>query len=74
VIRASQKLFTEDEAIRLTGLCMETLRAIATTKHLGFIQRAAEAAGEQAGRLLFTHSDLMILNLLTHGERVESRE
>lgn len=69
VIRASQKLFTEAEVASLTGLCLETLRQIAHSKHLGFIQRAAEAAGQTAEQLFFTHSDLMVLNLLSHSER-----
>ncbi len=68
VIRSSQKLFTEDEVARLTGICLESLHTIARNKHLGFISRAAEAAGQQAERWLFTSADLMILNVLAHGE------
>ena len=63
-IRSSQKLFTEEEVSRLTGICLEHLRSLARSKHLGSLVRAAEAAGEQAGRWLFTSSDLMVLTVL----------
>lgn len=63
-VKSSQKLFSEDEVSRLTGICLETLHSIARSKHLGFIQRAAEAAGEQAEKWFFTNSDLMILTVL----------
>ena len=63
-IRSSQKLFTEDEVSRLTGICLEHLRSLARSKHLGFIARAAEAAGQQAEKWLFTNSDLMVLTVL----------
>ena len=63
-IKSSQKLFTEDEVSRLTGICLEHVRALARSKHLGFLARAAEAAGEQAGKWLFTNSDLMVLTVL----------
>ncbi len=63
-IKSSQKLFTDEEVSGLTGICLEHLHALARTKHLGFIARAAEAAGEQAEKLLFTNSDLMVLAVL----------
>ncbi len=63
-IRSSQKLFTEDEVSRLTGICLDHLHSLARSKHLGFLARAAEAAGEQAEKWLFTNSDLMILTVL----------
>jgi hypothetical protein len=63
-IKSSQKLFTEDEVIRLTGICLEHLRKLASSKHLGFLARAAEAAGAGAEKLMFTNSDLMILTVL----------
>ena len=63
-IKSSQKLFTDEEVAGLTGICLEHLRSLARTKHLGFIARAAEAAGEQAEKWLFTNSDLMILTVL----------
>ncbi|PYU30301.1 MAG: hypothetical protein DMG28_19220 [Acidobacteria bacterium] len=63
-IKSSQKLFTEEEVSGLTGICLEHLHALARTKHLGFIARAAEAAGEQAEKWLFTNSDLMVLAVL----------
>jgi hypothetical protein len=59
-IRSSQKVFTEDEVSGLTGICRDHLRTFAQRKHLGFLNRAA-AAGEQAGRWLFTSTDLMVL-------------
>jgi hypothetical protein len=63
-IKSSQKLFTEDEVSRLTGICLEHLRGLARSKHLGFITRAAEAAGAQAEKWLFTNSDLLVLTVL----------
>jgi len=63
-IKSSQKLFTEDEVSGLTGICLEHLQSLARSKHLGFVARAAEAAGEQAEKWLFTNSDLMVLTVL----------
>jgi hypothetical protein len=63
-IKSSQKLFTEDEVSGLTGICLEHLRKLAHSRHLGMIARAAEAAGAEAEKLLFTHSDLTILAVL----------
>ncbi len=63
-IRSSQKVFTEDEVSRLTGICLDHLHSLARSKHLGFLARVAEAAGEQAEKWLFTNSDLMILTVL----------
>ena len=64
VVKSSQKFFTEDEVSRLTGICLEHLRSLARSKHLGFLSRAAEAAGEQAEKWLFTNSDLLVLTVL----------
>ena len=63
-IKSSQKLFTEEEVSRLTGICLEHLHGLARSKHLGFLARAAEAAGEKAEQWLFTNSDLMVLTVL----------
>ncbi len=63
-IKSSQKFFTEDEVSTLTGICLDHLRSLAQSKHLGSLARAAEAAGEQAGQWLFTNSDLLILTVL----------
>jgi hypothetical protein len=63
-VKSSQKFFTEEEISGLTGICLDHLRTLARTKHLGFIPRAAEVAGEQAQRWLFTNSDLMVLAVL----------
>lgn len=63
-IKSNQKLFTEEEVSRLTGICLEHLHSLARSKHLGFLARAAEAAGEQAEKWLFTNSDLMVLAVL----------
>lgn len=65
-IKSSQKFFTEEEVSTLTGICLEHLRCLARSKHLGFIARAAEAAGAKAEQWLFTNSDLMILTVLYH--------
>ena len=63
-VKSSQKLFTDEEISRLTGICMNHLHGLARSKHLGSIVRAAEAAGEQAERWLFTSSDLSVLTTL----------
>ena len=59
-IRFSQKIFTEEEVSGLTGICIEHLRNMARSRHLGFLTRAAEVAGD-AEKWLFTNSDLMVL-------------
>lgn len=63
-ILSSQKIFTEDEVSRVTGICLEHLRNLAQLKHLGSLVRAAGAAGAEAEKWLFTNSELMILNVL----------
>lgn len=63
-VKYSQKIFTDTETATLTGICLEHLRKLARTRHIGFIGRAAEAAGKQADEWLFTLSDLMILGKL----------
>lgn len=63
-VKSSQKIFTEAEIAGLTGICMEHLHGLAKSRHLGFIARAAEAAGKQADQWLFTLSDLMVLVML----------
>jgi hypothetical protein len=60
-VKSSQKVFTDTEIASLTGICVEHLHRMARTRHLGFIARAAEAAGKQADQWLFTLSDLMVL-------------
>jgi hypothetical protein len=63
-IRSSQKIFTEEEVSGLTGICLEHLQNLARSKHLGFLGRAAEAAGSQAEKWLYTISDLTVLAVL----------
>jgi len=63
-VKSSQKTFTEEEISRLTGICLEHLRTVARSKHLGSIVQAAEAAGEQAERWLFSNADLNVLAVL----------
>ncbi len=63
-VKSSQKIFTEAEIASLTGICLEHLHGLAKSRHLGFIARAAEAAGKQADQWLFTLSDLMVLVML----------
>ena len=63
-IPSSQNFFTEDEVSRVTGICLEHLRKLAQLRHLGSLVRAAEAAGAEAEKWLFTKSELMILNAL----------
>jgi hypothetical protein len=63
-VKSSQKIFTDYEVASLTGICVEHLHNFAKKRHLGFIARAAEAAGRQADQWLFTLSDLMVLTTL----------
>lgn len=63
-IKSTQKIFTEEEVANLTGICLEHLRGLARNKHLGTLVRAAEAAGAEAGKWLFTNSELMIVRVL----------
>jgi hypothetical protein len=63
-IKSSQKIFTDTEITSLTGICLEHLHDLARTRHVGFIARAAEAAGKQADQWLFTLSDLVVLVML----------
>jgi hypothetical protein len=60
-VKASQKLFTYAEAVNFTGICVEHLRNFAERRQLGFIARAAAAAGDQADQWLFTPWDLTVL-------------
>jgi hypothetical protein len=63
-VKSSQKLFTDEEISRLTGICMEHLHGVARSKHLGSIVRVAAVAGGQAERWLFTNSDLNVLAVI----------
>lgn len=63
-VRSSQKVFTEEEVAGLTGICVDHLRGLARNKHLGSLARVAGAAGAEAGKWLFSHSDLVILAIL----------
>ena len=60
-IKSSQKFFTKEEVISLTGICAEHLRGLVQTKHLGSL---AAAAGSNVQKWLFTNSDLMIMAVL----------
>ena len=60
-VKSSQKIFTDSEVASLTGICVDHLHNFAKSRHLGFIARAAEAAGLNADQWLFTLSDLMVL-------------
>ena len=63
-VKSTQKVFTEDEISRLTGICSEHLRDVARNKHLGSIVCAAGAAGGQAEHWLFSIADLSVLTAL----------
>jgi hypothetical protein len=62
-IRSSQRFFTEEEVSRLTGICLEHLRGLVESRHLGLLVRAARASAGQTRRL-FTPSDLFVLAML----------
>jgi hypothetical protein len=69
-VRANQKVFTDVEVARLFGAALDEVRALARTKHLGMLARAAEAAGVSAGQFLFTLPELAILfTLYRHIQR-----
>jgi len=63
-VKSNQKVFTEDEISRLTGICSEHLRAVARSKHLGTFGYAEQTAGGQAERWLFSNADLSVLATL----------
>ena len=63
-VKSSQKIFTDSEVASLTGICVDHLHNFAKSRHLGFIARAAEAAGAHADQWLFSLSDLMVLATL----------
>jgi hypothetical protein len=63
-VKSSQKIFTDSEVASLTGICIEHIHNFAKSRHLGFIARAAEAAGAHADQWLFSLSDLMVLATL----------
>jgi hypothetical protein len=63
-VKSTQKIFTEDEISRLTGICSEHLRDVARSRHLGSLVRAAGAVGGQAEGWLFTNADLSVLTAL----------
>jgi hypothetical protein len=60
-VKASQKLFTHAEVVKLTGICVEHLHNFVKRHRLGFIARAAEAAGTKSDQLFFTPWDLTLL-------------
>jgi hypothetical protein len=60
-VKASQKIFTHEEVVNLTGICVEHLHNFAKRHRLGFIARVAEAAAIQADQRLFTPWDLTVL-------------
>ena len=60
-VKASQKIFTYAEVANLTGICVEHLHNFARRHRLGFIARAAESLGNEAGQRLFTPWDMMVL-------------
>jgi hypothetical protein len=60
-VKASQRIFTHEEVVNLTGICVEHLHTFAKRHRLGFIARAAETAKVQADQLLFTPWDLTLL-------------
>jgi hypothetical protein len=63
-VKSSQKLFTDEEISRLTGICLDHLHGVARSRHLGSIVRAATTAGEHSEKWLFSNSDLNVLAAL----------
>ena len=60
-VKASQKVFPYAEVVNLTGICVEHLHNFAKRRRLGFIARAAAAAGDLANQWLFTPWNLTVL-------------
>jgi hypothetical protein len=60
-VKSSQKVFTDEETSRLTGICLEHLHGVARSKHLGSV---VLAAGSQSERRMFTNADLNVLAVL----------
>src|SRR5258706_10113345 len=63
-VKSSKKISTDAEIASLRAFCVEPLHGLGKPRHLGFISRAAEAAGKQADQWLFTLSDLLVLVML----------
>ncbi|MGA2510803.1 MAG: hypothetical protein ABSG27_11270 [Candidatus Acidiferrales bacterium] len=63
-VKSSQKFFTEEEVVSLTGICAEHLHGLVRNKHLGTAASVAKAAGATAEKWLFTNSDLLIMTVL----------
>jgi hypothetical protein len=63
-VKSTQKIYTEDEISRLTGICSEHLRRVARSRHLGSIVRAAEAVAGQTELWQFSNTDLSVLTAL----------
>jgi hypothetical protein len=63
-VKSTQKVFTEQEISRLTGICGDHLRAHARSRHLGSLERATGILEGQSERLLFTNTDLSVLSAL----------
>jgi hypothetical protein len=60
-VKASQKVFPYAEVVNLTRICVEHLHNFAKRRRLGFIARAAAAAGDLANQWLFTPWNLTVL-------------
>jgi hypothetical protein len=58
-VKASQKIFTYEEVMTVTGICAEHLQNLAKRHHLGFLVRGAETTGSD--RWFFGRWDLMVL-------------
>ena len=63
-IKSSQKFFTEDEVADLTGISAERLQTLARNTHLGVLPSSSVASAGQSIKMVFSHSELMILNVL----------
>jgi len=59
-VKSSQKSFTEQEVVNLTGICSEHLRGLAATRHLGSL----ETNGVTTPTWRFTTTDLSIMAVL----------
>ena len=60
-VKASQKIFTYEEVMNLTGICAEHLQNFVRRHHLGIISRAGETLANESDQWFFTPSDLAVL-------------
>ena len=54
LVKASQKIFTYEEVMDLTGICAEHLQNLVRRHHLGFLSLSGETPGSMKGEIHVT--------------------